>query len=232
MSLKGTTFNSVESIPTEKVKMAQTLISSYIHIVFSTKNRFGFIMPEIEAELYSYIGGVLRKYDCKLLAAGDTSNHIHLLISLSKNHLIPDLVGAIKRSSSKWLKTKGGMLSKFTWQDGYSAFSVGYTQIQAVEKYIANQKEHHRKEMFEDEMREFYRKYRIEFDEQYVWVLQCSWSLTRTAVFYQPYRLDAPDDPSPAMFCPCRGRMRAFSFVPFRDKYVVNLVSSGFTRRN
>ncbi len=61
------------------------------------------------------------------------------------------------------------MLSKFAWQDGYSAFSVGYTQIPEVKKYIANQKEHHKQKLFEDEMRGFYRKYDMEFDERYVW---------------------------------------------------------------
>ena len=61
------------------------------------------------------------------------------------------------------------MLSKFAWQDGNSAFSVGYTQIPAVKKYIANQKEHHKQKLFEDEMRGFYRKYAVEFDERYVW---------------------------------------------------------------
>lgn len=83
---------------------------------------------------------------------------------MSKNHLVPDLIGAVKRDSSKWIKTKGGMYSKFAWQDGYSSFSVGYSQIPVVERYIANQKEHHKKHLFEDEMRGFYRKYNIDFE--------------------------------------------------------------------
>jgi REP element-mobilizing transposase RayT len=149
--------------------MAQTLFSSYFHIVYSTKNRFGFIQPEIEDELFAYIGGVVKAFDGKLLKAGGTSNHIHLLVSMNKNYLVPDLIGAAKRDSSKWIKTKGRMLSKFGWQDGYSAFSLGYTQLPAVEKYIANQKEHHKKKLFEDEMRGFYRKYKMDFDERYIW---------------------------------------------------------------
>lgn len=149
--------------------MAQMLFSSYFHIVYSTKNRFGFIEPEFEDELYAYVGGIVRSFDGKLLKAGGTSNHIHLLVSMSKNHRIPELIGAAKRDSSKWIKTKGRMLSKFGWQDGYSAFSLGHTQIPAVERYIANQKEHHLKKLFEDEMRGFYRKYEIDFDERYVW---------------------------------------------------------------
>jgi REP element-mobilizing transposase RayT len=149
--------------------MAQTLFSSYFHIVFSTKNRFRFIDPEIEDELYAYIGGILRNHDGKLLSAGGDADHGHLLVSMSKNHLVPDLIGSVKRDSSKWITTKGFKYSKFGWQDGYSAFSVGYSQIPVVEKYIANQKEHHKKHLFEDEMRGFYRRYKIDFDEKYVW---------------------------------------------------------------
>jgi putative transposase len=140
-----------------------------MHIVFSTKNRFNFIQPEIEDELYAYFGGIIRNYEGVLLAAGGTSNNCHLLASLNKNYLVPDLIGSTKRESSRWMKTRSPMLAKFGWQDGYSAFSVGYTQIPAVKKYIENQKEHHKKQLFEDEMRGFYRKYNVEFDERYVW---------------------------------------------------------------
>lgn len=149
--------------------MAQTLFSSYFHIVFSTKNRFRFIGPEIEDELYAYIGGIVRNFDGRLLSAGGDADHGHFLVSMCKNNLVPTLVGSAKQDSSKWIKTKGGMLTKFGWQDGYSAFSVGFREIPAVEKYIANQKEHHKKQMFEDEMRSFYRKYNIDYDEKYIW---------------------------------------------------------------
>lgn len=140
-----------------------------MHIVFSTKNRFNFIQPEIEDELYAYIGGIIRNFNGVLLSAGGTSNHCHFLTSVSKNYLIPDLIGSTKRESSRWMKTKSPMLSKFGWQDGYSAFSVGYTQIPTVKRYIENQKVHHEKQLFEEEMRGFYREYNIEFDERYVW---------------------------------------------------------------
>jgi len=150
--------------------MAQTLYCAYFHIVFSTKNRIDLIPIELEQELYAYIGGILKAFDCVLLAAGGTSNHIHLLVSTSKNHLLPDIIGAIKRDSSKWIKNKGGGLtSKFSWQDGYSAFTVGHTQISAIKNYISGQKEHHAEQLFEDEMRGFYRRYEIDFDEEYIW---------------------------------------------------------------
>ena len=86
--------------------MAQTLVCVYLHVVFSTKDRFAFISPEIEEELYAYIGGIINNHDSKLIAANGTSNHSHLLMSMNKHVRIPDLIGDVKRDSSKWLKTK------------------------------------------------------------------------------------------------------------------------------
>jgi putative transposase len=149
--------------------MAQTLTSLYYHIVFSTKNRVDLIRPEIEDELYAYIGGIMRNLDSRLLIGNGTSNHSHLLCSAGKLVLIPNLVGTIKRNSSKWIKAKGGLLTKFAWQDGYSIFTIGHSQLKDVERYIARQKEHHKKVVFEDEMRTFYKKYEVPFDEEYVW---------------------------------------------------------------
>jgi putative transposase len=149
--------------------MAQTLVSLYVHVIFSTKNRANMISPEIESELWSYLGGILNNNKSKLLASNGVENHVHLLISLSKNIGLSELVGDLKRDSSKWLKTKGTKFENFQWQDGYGAFSVGHTQIKDVKTYIANQKLHHAETKFEDELRYFLNKYEVEFDEQYVW---------------------------------------------------------------
>lgn len=127
------------------------------------------IHSEIEDELFAYIGGIASGHNSKLLIGNGTANHVHLLISLDKNILIPGLIGKIKRDSSKWIKTKGIKYSKFGWQDGYAAFSVGNTQVEDVMKYIRGQKEHHSKTVFEDEMRMFFHKYGIPYDEKYVW---------------------------------------------------------------
>jgi putative transposase len=149
--------------------MAQTLVKLYVHIIFSTKNRADLIQTEIEEELFAYIGGITNQNKSKLLAANGTADHIHLLVSMSKNIELSELVGDIKRDSSKWIKTKGAAYRRFRWQDGYGAFSVGYTQIEDVKKYIANQKTHHADVSFEDEFRYFLNKYEMEYDERYVW---------------------------------------------------------------
>jgi REP element-mobilizing transposase RayT len=149
--------------------MAQTLVSLMVHVIFSTKHRADLIKPEIEPELFAYIGGIVKNHESRLLAIGGTANHVHLLISQSKNVALSALVAEIKRDSSKWLKTKGTMFRAFSWQDGYGAFSIGESNVQALKQYIARQKEKHREHQFEDEFLAFLKRYGVKYDERYLW---------------------------------------------------------------
>lgn len=147
--------------------MAQTLVEIIVHVVFSTKNRENLIPAEIENELFAYIGGILRKHESNLIAANGTENHVHLLIIQSKKIALSDLVREIKRASSLWIKQKDAKFIKFKWQGGFGAFSVSKLQINIVKKYIAKQKEHHKKENFDDEYRKFLKRYEMDFDERF-----------------------------------------------------------------
>ena len=150
--------------------MPQSLAQVIIHIVFSTKNRDPFLSDDdIRKEMHSYLGGSCNNLDCPVIVIGGVSDHVHIILKFSRNISIAKLVGEIKRSSSKWIKTKGGMLTKFSWQNGYGVFSVGRSEIERVKSYILNQEEHHRKRSFQDEYRKFLREYEIEYDEKYVW---------------------------------------------------------------
>jgi REP element-mobilizing transposase RayT len=149
--------------------MAQTLVSLYVHIIFSTKHRQNIILERDEPDLYAYIGGILNNNKSKLLAGNGTANHSHLLVSMAKTLALSELVGDIKRDSSVWIKSRGLRYSKFHWQDGYGAFSVGHTQLPAVKRYIARQKEHHATVSFKDEFRYFLKKYGVDYDERFVW---------------------------------------------------------------
>jgi REP element-mobilizing transposase RayT len=104
-----------------------------------------------------------------LLTIGGTANHVHLLVSLSKNVALSGLVMNVKKDSSKWIKTKGVGFRDFHWQDGYGAFTVGESQVAALSKYIARQKEKHRNMTFEEEFIRFLEKYGISYDPQYLW---------------------------------------------------------------
>jgi len=146
--------------------MPQSLVKILVHVVFSTKNRLDLIHPEIEAGLYGYIHGIVENNKSKLIIGNGTANHGHLLISMGKTIDVSDLVGDIKRDSSVWMKQHE---RSFYWQEGYGAFSIGESQVPRVMKYISEQKEHHAEKDFKDEFRGLLRKYRVEYDERYVW---------------------------------------------------------------
>ena len=146
--------------------MPQSLVKILVHVVFSTKNRVDLIPPDIEPALFGYIHGIVENNRSKLIIAGGTTNHIHLLISLGKTIDISELIGDIKRESSLWMKPHQ---SKFYWQEGYGAFSIGQSQVPRVMKYIENQKQHHAKQDYKDEFRGLLDKYNVEYDERYVW---------------------------------------------------------------
>ena len=149
--------------------MPQSLAQLLAHLVFSTKNREAIITDDIRDELHGYIGGIVANHKGTLLKAGSVADHVHLLIALPRTCAPADLVQEIKTGSSKWLKTKSNRYSQFHWQGGYGIFSISPSHRAAVEKYIANQAEHHRVLTFQDEYRQLLRKYGIEFDERYVW---------------------------------------------------------------
>ena len=149
--------------------MGQSLVKNYIHIVFSTKHRESLIPDSIELELHNYLGGICNNLECQVVKVGGYKDHIHILCLLSKKTTLVKLMEQLKSNSSKWIKTKGNEYSNFYWQDGYGAFSVNPSEIEIVVNYIANQKEHHSKKTFQNEYRAFLKKYRVEYDEKYVW---------------------------------------------------------------
>ena len=149
--------------------MSQSLYQIYLHLVFSTKYREPSIDEQIEDELHAYLGGTCKALECEPIKVGGYYDHIHILCKLSKKIALMKLLEEVKKSSSKWIKTKDDKYVDFYWQNGYSAFSVNPSEVDKVVDYIANQKEHHRKISFQDESRLFFKKYKIDFDERYVW---------------------------------------------------------------
>jgi putative transposase len=149
--------------------MGQSLVKNFIHIVFSTKHREPFIYAPVEEELHAYLGGICNRLECTVLRVGGYTDHIHILCKLSQKIALMKLMEELKSHSSKWIKTKGDGYETFYWQDGYGAFSVRPSEVDRVIKYIANQHEHHHKKNFQDEYRGILKKYKVEYDERYVW---------------------------------------------------------------
>ena len=88
---------------------------------------------------------------------------------LSKKITLIKLLQEVKKSSSKWIKTKGEQFANFHWQDGYGAFSVNPAEIRGISEYIERQAEHHKKVTFQDEYRAYLKEFEVEYDERYVW---------------------------------------------------------------
>ncbi len=149
--------------------MGQSLVKNYLHIIFSTKNHLTSIKNNYDQELYRYIGGICKNMECYPVKIGGYTDHIHILCLLSKKVTLIKLLEEIKTNSSKWMKARDESLNNFYWQNGYGAFSVNPGEIDKVIAYIVNQHEHHKKITFKDEYRAFLKKYKVEYDEKYVW---------------------------------------------------------------
>ncbi len=149
--------------------MPQSLVYNYVHITFSTKDRYPFIDKNISKELYAYLAGICKNKECKPIIVGGHKDHIHILCLVSQKIALMNLIEQIKSHSSKWIKTKAKQYQNFYWQKGYGAFSVNPTEVETVEEYIKNQEKHHKKMSFKDEYRAFLKKYKIDYNEKYVW---------------------------------------------------------------
>jgi REP element-mobilizing transposase RayT len=149
--------------------MSQSLAKNLIHLTFSTKDREPTLAHAARDGLHRYMAGILADLDSPALAINSVEDHAHVLLSLSKNHALAEVVMELKRGSSKWLKTKGPCFQRFHWQGGYGAFSIGQSGVARLESYTAQQEKHHRVKSFQEELRSFLKRYEMAYDERYLW---------------------------------------------------------------
>jgi len=150
--------------------MAQSLAQVYVHLVFSTKDRVGFLKDaDIRRQMHAYLTTAFNGHECRALAIGGTTEHVHALCVWSRTRTLADVISDVKRVSSKWVKTKGDPFALFQWQSGYGAFSVSHSNIALVREYVEHQQEHHRTMTFQQELRALLKKHGVEFDERYIW---------------------------------------------------------------
>jgi len=148
--------------------MPQSLSKILVHLIFSTKHRESLIPPSIRPRLHAYIVGILDNLKSPSVQTGGAADHVHVLFALGRTISPAEVVEQVKKSSSKWMKAEGGVPG-FSWQAGYGVFSVGESQADAVIRYIQNQEEHHHKMTFQEEFRKFLDRYKVSYDERYVW---------------------------------------------------------------
>jgi putative transposase len=148
--------------------MPNTYTKVHLQFIFAVKYRLALIHPSWEDNLYKYITGIVQSNNHKLLAINGMPDHIHVFVGMRPNQSVSDLLQEIKRDSSAWVNNHEYTGRKFQWQEGYGAFSYGASQVNAVIKYILNQKTHHRKKTFLAEYVEFLNRFNIEYDERYI----------------------------------------------------------------
>jgi REP element-mobilizing transposase RayT len=148
--------------------MPGTYSQIYIQIVFAVKGRENLIGKNWKDELHKYISGIITKKGQKSIIVNGVSDHIHVFVGLKPSMAISDLVRDIKNNSSNFINDKKFLECKFSWQEGYGAFSYAHSQIEQVYNYILNQELHHHKKTFKDEYLDFLQKFEIEYDEKYV----------------------------------------------------------------
>jgi len=149
--------------------MADAYTSLYYHIVFGTKGRVGYIKPEIEQHIWEYIGGIARENKMSALQVGGVEDHVHALVIAPPTLAPSKIAQLLKGGSSLWIHTKFHELRGFEWQVGYGAFTVSKSAVLDVQRYIQNQREHHRKMSFQEEYLEFLKKHGVDYDERYLW---------------------------------------------------------------
>ena len=148
--------------------MSDSYTNLLYHIVFSTKDRRPLITPDYEIRLHDYIGGTLREAGGISLGLNGTDDHIHLLAKLRPTRALSDVLRDLKANASGWMHDVFPELNEFSWQRGYGAFTVSQSNVEEVRRYIARQKEHHRRVSFRDEFVRFLKANRIKYDERFV----------------------------------------------------------------
>ena len=147
--------------------MSHSLIDIWLHIIFSTKDREPLIASNFDEKLYSHIKHkLINEFDSFVEIVNGTENHIHILMKQSPNFSLSQIIKNIKGESSHWINENNLTGRKFIWQTGYAAFSLSIDKLENVKNYIGNQKEHHKKYTFLEEMEKYSKIYG--FDKSFI----------------------------------------------------------------
>ena len=148
--------------------MANTYTQIYLHVVFAVSARICVIAPSRKEELQKYITGIVTKQGQKLIAIYCMPDHVHILMGLKPDIALSNLVGDIKTGSTNHINEQKWIGCRFSWQEGFGAFSVSHSNLGRVASYIQNQESHHRKKSFQREYLDFLNRHHVTFDSKYI----------------------------------------------------------------
>jgi putative transposase len=148
--------------------MSGTFSQVYIQVVFAVKGRQNLLQKPWRDEVFKYMAGIIKGKSQKSIIVNGVEDHVHLFIGLKPSMSISDLIRDVKNNTTNFINDEKFIQGKFSWQEGYGAFSYSHSQIDSVYQYILNQEEHHHKKTFKEEYLEFLKKFEIEYDEKYL----------------------------------------------------------------
>jgi REP element-mobilizing transposase RayT len=148
--------------------MANTYTQIHIHAVFAVQGRACVIKDAWKDELYKYISGIITNNGHKLLIINGMPDHLHLLFGMRPVQSLSELMQDIKRSSSIWINSRNLVMGRFSWQEGFGAFSYSKSQINKVMFYIRNQELHHNKINFREEYMIILNSFGVEYNVNYI----------------------------------------------------------------
>ena len=148
--------------------MADTYTQLYVHIVFSVKGRHPLIPKQHKAELHKYITGIITNKNQKMIQINSMPDHIHILIGMTPDVALSDLVREIKKNATQFINRNRWTVGKFRWQEGFAAFSYSHSQLEDVITYIENQENHHLSKPFKEEYLEFLKRFDVPYNPKYV----------------------------------------------------------------
>ena len=148
--------------------MANTYSQIYIQVVFAVAARQCLIRKQNKEELHKYVTGIVNERGQKLLAVHSMPDHTHLLVGLRPSISLSDLVRDVKNASSNFVNGKRWVLGRFSWQEGFGAFSYGHSQLTGIIRYIRDQEKHHARKSFREEYLQFLKRYEIDHDERFI----------------------------------------------------------------
>ena len=148
--------------------MPNTFTQIYVQVVFAVNGRQSLISPSFKETLFKYIGGTMRNANQKLIAINGMPDHVHILVGLKPTVAISDLVKDIKVASSRFINDKKLVRGRFSWQEGFGAFSYSQSHLSKVASYIENQERHHARRSFKEEYLSILKSFHIEYDERYL----------------------------------------------------------------
>ena len=152
--------------------MANTYTQLDIQLIFAVKGRESLIHKSWKEDLYRYITGIVQNHKHKMLRINGMPDHLHIFIGYHPAQSLSKLVEEVKTSSNRFIKEQRLSPYRFSWQEGYGAFSYSRSHREAVIEYIEKQQEHHRKKSFREEYLEFLHKFEVEYKDEYLFDFQ------------------------------------------------------------